>query len=377
MHANTLDKVDIEDLKDRIRFHAEVAWSTTEPAELEAQLVALAERAEWRGNAPRDFIQRVLKKYEWPTEEEDAESFELKSKASPKEREINPLPGKEKPRLQLSTAVMSNSIQGIVQRQTKTVRRHVEIVVSPCSLNTLRTVMLLLFHVHASKHKTFHVFRTNVADLSRSIELDYRMTKDKAEQLLDEMSVTRFRIHKEGRTFRIPATAISDIDDETGAIRLELNSKLEPYLLDLKRNYRTINDCAMKLHSPRSVMFYWYFRSFVGLRNPKHRATKEALYRVAQVDPSMPWRYFDRDVLGPVVEDIKRTTELRVTYKPERNGRTDRKRGKVDSVILNIKEKPDKSFAGRIKSKLAPKPQLKFKEQPNFKLLPEAQLEYD
>jgi hypothetical protein len=60
----------------------------------------------------------------------------------------------------------------------------------------------------------------------------------------------------------------------------------------------------------------------------------------------MPWRFFKRDVLDPALDDIngclangERTTELSTSCAPERQGRTDRRRGKVDAVVFQVTER--------------------------------------
>lgn len=238
----------------------------------------------------------------------------------------------------LPVACVSNAVQDIKHRAESDTNKRVDIIPSPCSLNTLRIIIHLLLHVRASRDRQFWPLYTSAPELSKRLSLSYRLTKQAVEQVLDEMARTYFLIVADNETAWVPVTAMSKMKSD-GTIMLKLNQELQPYLLHLERDYRKLHAKSLKLHTSRAVSLYWFLRGFVWLRNPRHRVAITKLRDVLQADKSMAWKHLRRDVLDPTLADINEKTELRVSCAPERDGRTDLKRGKVEAVMLHVKER--------------------------------------
>ncbi len=241
----------------------------------------------------------------------------------------------------LATAVLSNHVDSLrpEPKSRLRLRNRPDIAPSLGSLNAMRIVLALLFRVRAKWDRQLAEFTTNSTDLSRALGLRYHMSRRQVVALLNEIASTVLTVRDGSKTFWIPAMAVAWLDDETGVISLQLNEKLKPYLLRLD-TYRELYPPMLQLRSPRAVLLYMLLRKCVGRKAAKneHRVTYQDLCRVIQAR-KMDWWKFEPDILEPAIKDINKTTELRVRYKPVRQGRTDRKRGKVDSVMFTVRQR--------------------------------------
>lgn len=237
----------------------------------------------------------------------------------------------------LPVAVVSNSVESI---KLKSKKAQAESTLDLCSLNAMRTAIGLLFRVKAKTDKRFWTFRTTCYELSRSLGLHYNLGRKQAEDLLHEVASIVFTIRKDKKFAAIPVTAIAELDEDSGLIRLKLNKELQPYLLDLQRDYRKLHRRALQLRSPRTLLLYQLLRRFVGLDHPRHRVSMVDLQRAMQ-SKRVPWKEFRRFHLDPAIKDINRRTEVGVSYRVKRRGaQPDRKRGEVEALIFNVRERP-------------------------------------
>jgi len=248
--------------------------------------------------------------------------------------------GRIEPRLngqQGPVAVLSNDVDSISHRQEKRslIRRpKPEFDLTYPGLNATRLLLELLFRVRAKHDNGFKELKFSIPELGRSIGLEYRMSRQQAETLLDNLSSVVFTYRGAEGTAWVPCMAISKLDHGADIARLKLNAELEPYLLDL-RSYRRLHRSVFKLRSPSAVLLYVYLRRFIGLKQRRHRVPFAALTKVMWVDKG--WHVFRRDNLQPAIAEINRETELKVDYSPERGGH--RKRGEVEAVIFELSEK--------------------------------------
>lgn len=256
--------------------------------------------------------------------------------------------GGEKP-LRL-VAVLANSVKtiGLEKFQLKLRGEPTRASLTLCSINAMRIVLALLFRISANREEHFSVCLTSVSELTRLLGIDYRLSRKRVEELLTEVTGVRCITRRYGIFKVLPVMAFAEFDDETGAIRLKLSREMEPYLLGLERDFRKLGKCIFKLGTPRAVLLYLLFRSFVGLERKRHRVPIAELYRDMQIDKKTPWDMFRRKHLEPAIADINAVTELRVSRpEVERQGSTDRKRGEVTAVLFKVKsgnliETPDK-----------------------------------
>jgi hypothetical protein len=234
----------------------------------------------------------------------------------------------EQRRTPQSFAVVSNSVQSIEGAPSVTWNL--------CSVNAMRIVINLLFLVNAKKDKAFWTFRTTCYELSRSLGLHYDLSREQAEKLLKEVAGIVFTIQKTGVFAAMPVTAIAKLEKASGAITLKLNPELQPYLLDLD-DYRKLYPSMLKLRSSRTMLLYLLLRRFVGLRNPHHSVPLKDLQRIMQ--SAVPWKELRRSYLDPAIKDINQRTELAVSYKLKRPEGVYRKRGEVEALVFEVRER--------------------------------------
>ncbi len=237
----------------------------------------------------------------------------------------------------LRTAVISNSVQSI---RLKGSRLKLKLGLQFCSVNAIRVVLALVFRVYAMEDSKFEMLRITASDLNRVLNIGYRMTRAQIESLLAEVAGVVFTVRSDDRFAAIPALAIAEFKPGIGIIRLRLNPELRNYFLNLS-DYRTLNRKVFRLRSARGVLLYMRLRRFVGRRyqKPTGAIPVKDLCQELRSPQGQPWSDFRKDALDPALADINKRTELSVTYQPIRGGRLDRKRGEVDAVLFNVRER--------------------------------------
>lgn len=232
-------------------------------------------------------------------------------------------------------AVMSNSLHTIGCREKSLIRRPEAVPIAP-SLNAMRLLLELLFHIRAKSDDEFEEFHVSVADLGRRCGIAYRMGRDHAEKMLWDLSSAVFIYRDQSEFVSVPYMAIAKLDHETGIAHLKLNSQLRPYLLRLKDRYRQLHRSVLTLGSARSMLLYMFARKFIGLVRPEHRVPIDELKSALLVDEEMDWATFRKDYLQPATDEINRKTEIKIDYSAERGAR--RKRGGVAAVAFRVAE---------------------------------------
>jgi hypothetical protein len=234
---------------------------------------------------------------------------------------------------------MSNTVHSIGRRK-KSLIRQPEPQLIAAGLNPMRLVLALLFRVRAKSDYGFEEFRFSVPELGRIIGLHYRMTREQTEKLLRDINSVDFACWTdEGCFVTAPFMAISKLDETGTSVLLQLNKKLEPYLLNL-REYRQLNRCVLELQSVRAMLLYIFARKYIGLRwKRRPRIPLADLLSIMQVRKRMPWALFRRDHLEAAIDEINRKTEVKISYSAERGGRVDRKRGEVEAVFFEMDER--------------------------------------
>ncbi len=206
----------------------------------------------------------------------------------------------------------------------------------------MRLLLVLLFRVRAKSDHDFEEVRLSIAELGRTIGLAYRMTREMAEELLQSLNSVHFTCRSDaGRFVTAPFMGISELDESGTTACLQLNDNLEPYLLNLQKNYRQLLPSVLELQSVRSMLLYILVRKQIGLRWLRclHVPFAELLSAM-QVREQTPWAAFHKDYLKPAVAEINLRTELRIGYCPERGGH--RKRGEIEAVRFEVAEKVER-----------------------------------
>jgi len=235
-------------------------------------------------------------------------------------------------------AVMSNSVHSIGRRKKSLIRRSEPQLVAT-SLNAMRLMLALLFRVRAKSDHGFEEVKLSIAELGRTIGLAYRMSREMAEELLQSLNSVDFTCRSDtGRFVTAPFMGISELDESGTTACLQLNDNLEPYLLNLQKNYRQLLPSVLELQSVRSMLLYILARRYINLRwLHRPRVPFAELLSAMQVREQTPWAAFHKDYLKPAVAEINRRTELRIEYCPERGGH--RKRGEIETVRFEVAEK--------------------------------------
>ena len=219
----------------------------------------------------------------------------------------------------------------------------------PTSKNCLKVEALLRGHVHAKKDSAFAEFSITASNLYHSLGIRRAPPLASILGLLEELaSKAVWLCDKHGsKTGKDGWHRVAWFDKqpryEAGRIFLQLSDELKPYLLGLEDRYTTqYVQSILALGSVDAIRLYEFLRQFARLWQRSHRVkVRGQLCDVVGFRWDNLWGRFDRDKFRPAIKQIMERTELDISYRPVRMGRTDRKRGAVDEIIIQVHERPD------------------------------------
>lgn len=121
-----------------------------------------------------------------------------------------------------------------------------------------------------------------------------------------------------------------------GVIDVELDDDLKPYLLQLKSFFTKYNYLyVMTMKSQYSIRMYELLKSFENMAKISY-GVNELRKLLGLPDDTMPrWVDFKRFVIEQAIKEINELTDISVTYKPIKKGRS------VEEIHFNISPKSE------------------------------------
>lgn len=216
---------------------------------------------------------------------------------------------------------------------------------SKMDINEFRVFMTMLTMV-LPDDEDFIEYEIRTQDIIKLYSLSddgryYEAIRDAAERLFNK----KFVIYEKKEDGEIYRTTIHLIDEtsepvkesEQNRIRLKFNPKLKPYLLQLQKEYLTIDVRNIaNIQSPNSVKLYLILRHQYNLGN---RKVKYSLVRLREIlaitDSEYPlYGNFKQKIIQKGIKDLEKYTDLIIVkFEEEKVGRA------VDKVILHLEEK--------------------------------------
>lgn len=132
---------------------------------------------------------------------------------------------------------------------------------------------------------------------------------------------------------RVWFTSVSYVDDqESKAINLRFSPELLPFLYALKDNFTKVDFTYLaELDSPFAMRLYQWLQKYRrmkkynkgdGLVETEPFSLEEIKNRTGLSSKYPEYKIFKRDVLDPAIHKINRVTDISVTYKPVKKGKT-------------------------------------------------------
>jgi plasmid replication initiation protein len=200
------------------------------------------------------------------------------------------------------------------------------------SLNEQRVVYAIISLIQPTDEE-FNKFSFKVADLARFCKIPQKSAYRELEEVTRTLR-SRVITIKEGK--RVLQTGwINSALYETGTVEFELDHKLKPYLLGLKKVFTSIKASELmsfkSQYSGRLYELLYQQRAF-GSR----RLTLEELRDLLGLEPNEYPKFADlrRFIIETAIKDVNKNTPLDVMYEPEKTGK------KVTALTFYIKSKP-------------------------------------
>lgn len=214
------------------------------------------------------------------------------------------------------------------------------------SLNSAKIFRAAVMQIKPDDNE-FGYYKVSIRELSELLHVSasnlYRDVSKIEEELSTGVAVFKKYTKNKIRDIRVPLTSICDYESSVG-LKIELNPKLKPYLLNLKRQYTQIPDNDYNLFtSVYALRIYELLMSKITLKvlpmegtyieipiNEIKEATSTEHYSRAAD--------FKRKVLDISVKNINTHTMFRVSYT-----RLKKRSGKYDTVrfFINMVYHPD------------------------------------
>lgn len=169
----------------------------------------------------------------------------------------------------------------------------------------------------------------------------YEAIRDASERLFNKKFVI-YETKEDGEIYKTTIHLIDETSEpvkesDQNRIRLKFNPKLKPYLLQLQREYLTIDVRNIaKINSPNSVKLYVILKHQYNLGNRKVKYTIIRLKEILAINEDEYPLYgnFKQKIIQKGIKDLEKHTDLMVVkLEEEKAGRA------VDSVIFFLVEK--------------------------------------
>ncbi len=216
---------------------------------------------------------------------------------------------------------------------------------SKMDINEFRVFMTMLTMV-LPDDEDFIEYEIRTQDIIKLYSLSddgryYEAIREAAERLFNKKFII-YEKKEDGEMYRTTIHLIDETSEpvkesEQNRIRLKFNPKLKPYLLQLQKEYLTIDVRNIaSIQSPNSVKLYLILRHQYNLGN---RKVKYSLVRLREIlaitDSEYPlYGNFKQKIIQKGIKDLEKYTDLVISkFEEEKVGRA------VDKVIFHLGEK--------------------------------------
>jgi plasmid replication initiation protein len=139
--------------------------------------------------------------------------------------------------------------------------------------------------------------------------------------------------NKIDKTKRAWFTSITyDAEGDASSVRLRFSPELTPFLYELTSNFTKIDfDQLAQLDTPFAMRLFQWLHKYRGLRKSKKEnglfetepfTVEELKSRTGLIDKYKEFKFFKRDMLEPAINRINAQTNLSVSYRLVKEGRT-------------------------------------------------------
>lgn len=235
------------------------------------------------------------------------------------------------------TGLISNQIHTVSDQLLKKQRIH-----------SLRILALLICQIRPGKDSHFTTYQIHKNTLWRAIGADPFPSHDDVETVMKDMLGSVFTTRQQNGDFiGFPYMSAAKLQHD-GVCLLRLNSLVKPFLLlDAPFNYRRLHlHSIYKLRSVYSILLYMFLRRFIGRKKEQqHNVSYDDLLTALQINGTYYRKRhaeFETDVLRTSIKEINEKTELKASYKIERDTEAPL-RGPVHMIQFVLNECSDKS----------------------------------
>ena len=170
-----------------------------------------------------------------------------------------------------------------------------------------------------------YVYSFNIRQFCKVCGIDYENGKNylNIKTALDKLADNAFWLDYGEGEFRFQWISTPDIQKNNGVIEVEIPRKVMPYLYNLSKkytSYQLFNVLALK--SSYSIMLYELFKSWAykGTFTVDLSALKQ--YLSLSEEKYQDYRDFRRVVLERSIKEIEKYTDIRVSFRAIRSGRS-------------------------------------------------------
>ncbi|MBU1822034.1 MAG: replication initiation protein [Bacteroidetes bacterium] len=216
---------------------------------------------------------------------------------------------------------------------------------SKMDIHEFRVFMTMLTMV-LPEDKDFEEYEIRTQDIIKMFSLGddgryYEAVRDAADRLFNKKFVI-FETREDGEVYKTTIHLIDETSEpvnesEQNRILVKFNPKLKPYLIQLQREYLTIDVRNVKnVQSPYSMKLYIILKHQYNLGNRKKTYTVVRLKEILAIEEHEYPMYgnFKQKILKKGIQDLEKNTDLRVVRLEEiKVGRA------VDSVVFYIESK--------------------------------------
>ncbi len=208
----------------------------------------------------------------------------------------------------------------------KLIRQHNDITAARYNLTAVeKDIIYLILQSIKESDSENKVYRFPVSSLKSQVreELNHKNIKEAAHKLLSRV----YEIRKPTGWLKIsPVSSIEYVENE-GIIELKIDSKLRPYLFNIRNNFTTFwSKTAMNLRSKYAKRFYEMLSRYkdTGHMRISLMKLKETLYLLNSEtgeEKYIKWSRFHDKVIKPAKKELDEKADIKFNYTPIRSGK--------------------------------------------------------
>lgn len=181
--------------------------------------------------------------------------------------------------------------------------------------------------------KELMMYEISVAEFCDICGIEKAFFYDRIKDVFLALDKKSFLVETDEKIFNFRWFSEFEYIKGTGTIRLQLNSNIKSYLLNMSKDftqYELFNILALK--GKYSIRLYEWFKSYSFLAEKKIEINE--LKTILIAENYTEFKPFRRRVIEPAIEEINKYTDILVSYEKVTKGKS------VDSLIFYIKRKP-------------------------------------